>query len=115
MEGKPINKKKRKSGLQNKSLWKKPLRKNAILKKALLLGLSMVTVMMNTKVYATEENEMSTQNLEEQVEAFFDEKMQEYKIPGAAVVVVDHGEVVLEKVYPTMYEPKGQNIIQKKP
>lgn len=69
------------------------------MKRVLAAGLGMVMLLSSVSVNATEQEKYSPENFEQMVDAFFEEKMNEYEIPGAAVAVVEHGKVVLEKSY----------------
>lgn len=71
------------------------------MKRMIAAGLSIAMLLASPamNVNAAEAEKKPTQNFEESVDAFFDEKMQEYDIPGAAVAVVEDGKVVLEKCY----------------
>lgn len=63
--------------------------------------LSVVMLLAGPKIdsVAAEIANGSDESFEESVDTFFSDKMQEYDIPGAAVVVVENGKVVLEKSY----------------
>lgn len=69
------------------------------MKMAFMMALSAAVLLSGSNVNAAENEKTTSENFEESVDAFFEEKMKEYEIPGAAVAVVEHGEVVLEKSY----------------
>lgn len=69
------------------------------MKRAFMMALSAAMLLSGSNVNAAENEKTTSENFEESVDAFFEEKMKEYEIPGAAVAVVEHGEVVLEKSY----------------
>lgn len=69
------------------------------MKRAFMMVLSAAVLLSGSSVNAAEDEKTTSENFEEKVDAFFEEKMKEYEIPGAAVAVVEHGEVVLEKSY----------------
>lgn len=69
------------------------------IKRAFVMALSVVMLLSGVKVNAAENEKNTVADFEESVDAFFEEKMKEYQIPGAAVSVVENGEVVLEKSY----------------
>lgn len=87
----------------NLQMTKKQLEKN-IGKKIGLLGLCVALLSPVGNVYAAENtnhiaNSTTNDDLEQSVDSFMQDKMKEYQIPGAAVVVVEDGKVVLEKGY----------------
>lgn len=65
----------------------------------IVLSVVMLLVAPGININAAETEKTSSESFEESVDTFFADKMQEYDIPGAAVVVVEHGKVVLEKSY----------------
>ena len=69
------------------------------IKRLWILVLSIVILSQSKHVFAEESKGTSNQQFESSVDLFFQEKMKEYDIPGAAIVVVDHGRVILEKNY----------------
>lgn len=52
-----------------------------------------------TNTWAADKNTVNEGDLEEVVDTFFKENMEEYNVPGAAVVVVKNGRVILQKAY----------------
>ena len=69
------------------------------IKKAFVVALSTVMLLSGVNVKAAEKDKSVSAAFEEHADTFFEEKMKEYKIPGAAVAVVEDGEVVFEKSY----------------
>lgn len=74
----------------------------------IVLSVVMLLAAPGININAEETEKTSSESFEESVDTFFADKMQEYDIPGAAVVVVEHGKVVLEKSYG--FSDKKENI-----
>lgn len=81
------------------------------IKRAFVMALSVVMLLSGVKVNAAENEKNTVADFEESVDAFFEEKMKEYQIPGAAVSVVENGEVVLEKSYGFSNMKKKQHLV----
>lgn len=66
---------------------------------SMIILIILLFTMSGINSWAAEKKVDSDSDIESNMDSFFNEKMEEYNIPGAAVVVVKEGKVVFQKAY----------------